>query len=125
MNGFVIIANKAISRGEQVFDSYGRKCNSRFFVNYGFTLDQNEDNEGRFFFFFALIHSARDTLPFAAFFPFRFRSSGHAAWAVQGRQILRDETQVFIQPRIERISSSWFVSLLLRLMIARVVSPSL
>jgi hypothetical protein len=29
----------------QVFDSYGRKCNSRFFVNYGFALDQNEDNE--------------------------------------------------------------------------------
>lgn len=29
----------------QVYDSYGRKCNSRFFVNYGFALDDNEDNE--------------------------------------------------------------------------------
>ena len=32
---------------KQVYDSYGRKCNSRFFVNYGFALDDNEaDNEG-------------------------------------------------------------------------------
>merc|ERR1711970_233894 len=29
----------------EVFDSYGRKCNSRFFVNYGFSLENNLDNE--------------------------------------------------------------------------------
>jgi len=34
-----------LSRGDQVYDSYGRKCNSRFFVNYGFALEDNEDNQ--------------------------------------------------------------------------------
>lgn len=29
----------------EIFDSYGRKCNSRFFVNYGFSLEFNLDNE--------------------------------------------------------------------------------
>lgn len=43
--GFIITSLKTIQRGEQVYDSYGRKCNSRFFVNYGFALDDNEDNE--------------------------------------------------------------------------------
>jgi histone-lysine N-methyltransferase SETD3 len=43
--GFIITTTRTIPRGEQVFDSYGRKCNSRFFVNYGFTLEDNEDNE--------------------------------------------------------------------------------
>ena len=47
LNGFTITSLKSIPRGEQVYDSYGRKCNSRFFVNYGFSLDDNEeDNEG-------------------------------------------------------------------------------
>lgn len=31
LNGFTILSLRAIQRGEQVFDSYGRKCNSRFF----------------------------------------------------------------------------------------------
>eukprot|EP00493_Phyllostaurus_siculus_P012508 UN12691 len=31
--------------GDQIYDSYGRKCNSRFFVNYGFALENNPDNE--------------------------------------------------------------------------------
>jgi len=44
--GFIIQTLRPIQRGDQVFDSYGRKCNSRFFVNYGFALDDNhEDNE--------------------------------------------------------------------------------
>ena len=34
--GFVIEACDDIPRGEQVYDSYGKKCNSRFFLNYGF-----------------------------------------------------------------------------------------
>ena len=34
--GFVIEACDDIERGAQVYDSYGRKCNSRFFLNYGF-----------------------------------------------------------------------------------------
>ena len=44
LNGFTIISLKTIQRGEQVYDSYGRKCNSRFFVNYGFALSDNEDD---------------------------------------------------------------------------------
>lgn len=43
--GFIITSMTTIPRGAQVFDSYGRKCNSRFFVNYGFGLEENEDNE--------------------------------------------------------------------------------
>jgi len=45
LDGFTITTLRGISRGDQIFDSYGRKCNSRFFVNYGFALDENEDNE--------------------------------------------------------------------------------
>jgi histone-lysine N-methyltransferase SETD3 len=44
LNGFIITTIRPIQRGEQIFDSYGRKCNSRFFVNYGFSLDSNEDD---------------------------------------------------------------------------------
>ena len=36
LEGFVIEACDDIPRGSQVYDSYGRKCNSRFFLNYGF-----------------------------------------------------------------------------------------
>lgn len=43
--GFTITSIPAIQRGEQVFDSYGRKCNNRFFINYGFTVRDNPDNE--------------------------------------------------------------------------------
>ena len=42
--GFVIDALDDIKRGEQVYDSYGKKCNSRFFLNYGFiNLDNDAD----------------------------------------------------------------------------------
>lgn len=44
-DGFTITTLLTIQRGAQVYDSYGRKCNSRFFVNYGFALDENDDNE--------------------------------------------------------------------------------
>ncbi len=43
--GFIIEALEDIKRGEQVFDSYGRKCNSRFFLNYGFINLNNDANE--------------------------------------------------------------------------------
>jgi hypothetical protein len=33
------------SSGVEVFDSYGPKCNSRFVVNYGFVLEDNEENQ--------------------------------------------------------------------------------
>jgi histone-lysine N-methyltransferase SETD3 len=50
VNGFVITSLRALEGGQQVHDSYGRKCNSRFFVNYGFALDDNPDNEVSFTF---------------------------------------------------------------------------
>ena len=28
-----------------IFDSYGRKCNSRFLLNYGFVVEENDANE--------------------------------------------------------------------------------
>lgn len=43
--GFVISAMQDFRIGDQIYDSYGRKCNSRFFVNYGFALENNPDNE--------------------------------------------------------------------------------
>ncbi len=43
--GFIIESLEDIARGEQVYDSYGRKCNSRFFLNYGFINMNNDANE--------------------------------------------------------------------------------
>ena len=34
-----------IKRGEQVYDSYGKKCNTRFLLNYGFINLENDANE--------------------------------------------------------------------------------
>ena len=44
-NSFVIKGAGNVTKGEEVFDSYGIKCNSRFLLNYGFTVENNEDNE--------------------------------------------------------------------------------
>ena len=41
---FVIVANKFTAKHREIFDSYGPKCNSRYFVNYGFTLETNQSN---------------------------------------------------------------------------------
>lgn len=50
-NAFTITTLKPVKAFEPLFDSYGRKCNSRFFVNYGFCLDNNEeDNQVALFF---------------------------------------------------------------------------
>ena len=43
--GFIIEAKTGIERGDQVYDSYGKKCNSRYFLNYGFTVENNDGNE--------------------------------------------------------------------------------
>ncbi len=40
---FVMKAQKPIASGKECWDSYGNKCNSRFFVNYGFTLEHNAE----------------------------------------------------------------------------------
>ena len=45
-NGFVVEASRDIAKNEQLFDSYGKKCNYRFFLNYAFiNLDKNGENE--------------------------------------------------------------------------------
>lgn len=45
LQGFVIESCEDIPRGSPVHDSYGKKCNSRFFLNYGFINVPNDGNE--------------------------------------------------------------------------------
>jgi hypothetical protein len=42
---FTMTASRATAPGEELRDSYGVKCNSRFFVHYGFCLEDNPANE--------------------------------------------------------------------------------
>ena len=44
-HSFIIESKEDIKRGNQVYDSYGKKCNSRFFLNYGFINENNDANE--------------------------------------------------------------------------------
>lgn len=44
-DGFIIEALEDIQRGEEVLDSYGRKCNYRFLLNYGFINRDNDADE--------------------------------------------------------------------------------
>jgi hypothetical protein len=41
--GFLMSANRTILKGSALSDSYGLKCNSRYFINYGFTMPDNHD----------------------------------------------------------------------------------
>lgn len=43
--GFVIESLEEIKRGDQIYDSYGKKCNTRFLLNYGFINLNNDGNE--------------------------------------------------------------------------------
>ena len=43
--GFSIDAIVDVERNDEIFDSYGKKCNSRFFLNYGFIVRNNDANE--------------------------------------------------------------------------------
>lgn len=45
-DAFVISSLRPLQMGNQVFDSYGKKCNSRFLLNYGFTVEDNRDEDG-------------------------------------------------------------------------------
>ena len=45
INSFVIQATENIKEGAEIFDSYGRKTNARFLLNYGFALDDNDTSE--------------------------------------------------------------------------------
>jgi histone-lysine N-methyltransferase SETD3 len=40
-NGFVVEAHRDIKMGEQLFDTYGNKCNYRYFLYYGFVKSDN------------------------------------------------------------------------------------
>ena len=40
-NSFVIQATEDIFKGEEIFITYGEKCNSSYFVDYGFVLPDN------------------------------------------------------------------------------------
>ncbi|CAK4083963.1 unnamed protein product [Aphanomyces euteiches] len=46
-NGFTITALRSIESGAQVYDSYGKKCNHRFLLNYGFAVRDNIEEDGR------------------------------------------------------------------------------
>ncbi|KAM3128770.1 hypothetical protein pb186bvf_019118 [Paramecium bursaria] len=43
--GFILEADEFIEKGQTVYESYGRKCNSRFLLNYGFMVEDNDANE--------------------------------------------------------------------------------
>jgi histone-lysine N-methyltransferase SETD3 len=43
---FTIVALQGIYTGAQVYDSYGQKCNHRFLLNYGFSVENNVEPDG-------------------------------------------------------------------------------
>lgn len=43
---FTITSLKPLSRGQQVMDSYGKKCNSKFLLHYGFAVECNREANG-------------------------------------------------------------------------------
>ena len=44
-DAFVVHALVPLCAGQEVHDSYGRKCNARFLLNYGFTVENNYDSD--------------------------------------------------------------------------------
>ena len=44
---FTITTLCEIPAGHEVLDSYGKKCNSRFFLSYGFAIEHNCDEDGK------------------------------------------------------------------------------
>lgn len=45
LDAFVVTAVHDLAAGAEVHDSYGRKSNARFLVNYGFCLERNDSDE--------------------------------------------------------------------------------
>ena len=43
-DAFIITSEKFMFKDKEIFDTYGLKCNSRYLVNYGFTLSDNQEN---------------------------------------------------------------------------------
>lgn len=46
LQSFTVVALQQIHMGAQVYDSYGRKCNHRFLLNYGFSVENNIEADG-------------------------------------------------------------------------------
>mmetsp|Transcript_1022 Transcript_1022/g.1336 ORF Transcript_1022/g.1336 Transcript_1022/m.1336 type:complete len:549 (+) Transcript_1022:393-2039(+) len=46
-NAFTITSISPLQAGQQVMDSYGKKCNSKFFLHYGFAVECNREEDGR------------------------------------------------------------------------------
>lgn len=45
INKFVIQATEDINKGSEIYDSYGKKTNGRFLLNYGFSIENNDSTE--------------------------------------------------------------------------------
>ena len=45
INSFVIQATEDIMKGSEIYDSYGKKSNGRFLLNYGFAIENNDCSE--------------------------------------------------------------------------------
>ncbi|GMI41712.1 hypothetical protein TrCOL_g4538 [Triparma columacea] len=46
LQAFTITTLQGISGGDQIYDSYGQKCNHRFLLNYGFAVEMNVEQDG-------------------------------------------------------------------------------
>jgi histone-lysine N-methyltransferase SETD3 len=46
LQGFTVVSLQGIASTAQVYDSYGRKCNHRFLLNYGFSIENNVEADG-------------------------------------------------------------------------------
>jgi len=46
LQAFTITTLQNITAGAQVYDSYGQKCNHRFLLNYGFSIENNVEADG-------------------------------------------------------------------------------
>lgn len=46
VQGFTVTTIESIQAGAQVYDSYGQKCNHRFLLNYGFSIENNVELDG-------------------------------------------------------------------------------
>ena len=44
-DSFIVQAIENIDKGSEIFDSYGKKTNARFLLNYGFSIENNETSE--------------------------------------------------------------------------------
>jgi hypothetical protein len=46
LNAFTMTSLSPLVEGQQVMDSYGKKCNSRFLLHYGFAIEENVEEDG-------------------------------------------------------------------------------